>query len=80
MGMSPSFKAVLPKAAFATMMAAYKASVDLGKIPGPRWSNFAQQTLDSEYVAYVPLILAFALVAVVVLACEPFLTAPYAGP
>lgn len=106
MGLSPAFKSVLPKTAFATMMSAYagraeamsrprrrrgpagptarrprrlryKASVDLGKIPGPRWSNYAQQTLDSEYVAYVPLITAFVGVTFFVLACKPFLTAPH---
>ena len=80
MCLSPSFKSVLPKPAFGTMMSAYKASVDLGKIPGPRWSNYAQQTVDSEYLAYVPLILAFAIVAIFTFAFRSFLTAPYKTP
>ena len=52
MGLSPAYKGILPKTAFATMMSAYKASVDVGKIPGPRWSNFVQQHLDNEYTAF----------------------------
>ena len=70
---------ILPKTAFATMMSAYKASVDVGKIPGPRWSNFVQQHLDNEYIAYVPLIVAFSLIAAFVVAGRPFLTRPYAA-
>ena len=70
---------ILPKTAFATMMSAYKASVDVGKIPGPRWSNFVQQHLDNEYIAYLPLIVAFSLIAAFVVAGRPFLTRPYAA-
>ena len=47
-------------------------------IPGPRWSNFVQQHLDNEYIAYVPLIVAFSLIAAFVVAGRPFLTRPYA--
>ena len=79
MGLSPAYKGILPKTAFATMMSAYKASVDVGKIPGPRWSNFVQQHLDNEYIAYVPLIVAFSLIAAFVVAGRPFLTRPYAA-
>ena len=50
-----------------------------GKIPGPRWSNFVQQHLDNEYIAYVPLIVAFSLIAAFVVAGRPFLTRPYAA-
>ena len=56
-----------------------EASVDVGKIPGPRWSNFVQQHLDNEYIAYVPLIVAFSLIAAFVVAGRPFLTRPYAA-
>ena len=49
------------------------------KIPGPRWSNFVQQHLDNEYIAYVPLIVAFSLIAAFVVAGRPFLTRPYAA-
>ena len=61
------------------MVVATEASVDVGKIPGPRWSNFVQQHLDNEYIAYVPLIVAFSLIAAFVVAGRPFLTRPYAA-
>ena len=67
MGLLPAYKGILPKTAFATMMSAYKASSGVGKIPA-RAGRTVQQHLDNEYIAYVPLIVAFSLIAAFVVA------------
>ena len=41
--------------------------------------GLVQQHLDNEYIAYVPLIVAFSLIAAFVVAGRPFLTRPYAA-
>ena len=38
-----------------------------------------RRAIDNEYIAYVPLIVAFSLIAAFVVAGRPFLTRPYAA-
>jgi len=85
----PIFKNVIPRSSLSTMMPLFKVSLDLGKVAGPQWATFAQgMTLagaeykvstDGWIVGYVPPVIIFLVIFIILLAMGDKLSKPAQG-